>query len=78
MSGAFSRFWWGTTTGMRIGFLGFIVAAVGVLLGFSINYGPSNPVSYVAYGVVVCGVCIGFYGVVFGVIEFFKKQGGKR
>lgn len=78
MGDAFDRVWWGTSTGMRIGFLGFVVAAVGVLLGFSFGYGPSNPLSYVAYGIVACGVCVGFYGVINGFVEFVRGMRRKE
>jgi len=29
-------------------FLGFVIAAMGAALGFNIDYGPGNPLAYVA------------------------------
>ena len=35
---------------LRLGLVGFAVAAVGVTLGFLVDYGPDNPLAYGAFG----------------------------
>lgn len=66
------RFLAGSPKPLRLAFLGFVVAAVGAALGFSIDYGPGNPLAYVAFGIVVLGVAAGFIGVGWGWCAVFK------
>ena len=47
---------------LLLGFLGFAVAAIGAVLGFSIDYRTGNPLGYVAFGVVVLGVAAEMLG----------------
>lgn len=63
MAQRLDRFFAGTLKPLRVAFLGFVIAALGVALGFSVDYGPGNPLAYVAFGIVVLGVAIGFIGV---------------
>jgi hypothetical protein len=72
------RFLTGSPKPVRLGFLGFVVAAIGAALGFSIDYGPGNPLAYVAFGIVVLGVAIGFLGVGWGWCTFFKAIWQRR
>jgi hypothetical protein len=71
------RFFAGAPKPLRLGFLGFVIAVLGAALGFSIDYGPGNPLAYVAFGMVVLGVAIGFIAVGWGWYAFFKPSGGR-
>ena len=66
------RFFAGSPKPLRLAFLGFVIAALGAALGFSIDYGPGNPLAYVAFGIVLLGIVIGFIGVGWGCCAFFK------
>jgi hypothetical protein len=57
------RFLAGSPKPLRLAFLGFVIAALGATLGFSIDYGPGIPLAYVAFGIVLIGIVIGFIGV---------------
>lgn len=74
------KFWQGSTWPLRIGFLGFVVAAIGALLGFAIDYGPDNIMAYIAFSTVFCGISIGFVGIIAGMVLFFRafKDKGQR
>jgi hypothetical protein len=65
-------FWRGTTKQLRIACLGFAVAAVGAALGFAVSTGEPTPVFLFAYGVVAVGIGIGFFGVMWGIVLFFR------
>jgi hypothetical protein len=67
------HFFAGSPRSLRLGFLGFVVAAVGAALGFSIDYGPGNPLAYAALVLVVFGIAIGFIAIAWGFYEFFKQ-----
>jgi hypothetical protein len=69
-----ARFFAGSSKPMRLGFLGFVVATVGALLGFWIDYRLGNPVAYVSFGMVVTGVAIGFVAVAWGWYTFFRRR----
>jgi hypothetical protein len=60
------KFFAGSPKYMRLFFLGFVVAAIGVALGLSIDYRPGNPFAYVAFGTVVIGCAIGAIVVAWG------------
>ena len=72
------RFFAGSPKPLRLAFLGFVVAGVGAALGFSIDYKPGNPLAYVAFGIVVLGVVIGFIAIGWGGYDFFKLFGRRR
>jgi hypothetical protein len=60
---------------LKIGFIGFLIAAIGAVLGFSIDYGPSNPISYIAFAIMASGILTGFAGIVGGLIsQFFGRH----
>jgi hypothetical protein len=63
------RFFAGSPRSLRLGSLGLVVAAVGAALGFSIDYSPGNPLAYVALGLVVFGIAIGFIAIAWGCYE---------
>ena len=63
------EFFNGSPRFIRLGFLGFIVAAIGVGLAFSIDYEPYSLLSYVAFGITTIGVAVGFVAVGWGLIS---------
>jgi 1,4-dihydroxy-2-naphthoate octaprenyltransferase len=71
------RFLAGSPKPLRLGFLGFVVGLLGVALGFSIDYGPRNPLAYLAFGIVGLGVAIGFIAVAWGWYTIFKPSGDR-
>ena len=74
------RFFAGSPKPLRFAFLGFVVAGVGAVFGFSIDYRPGNPLAYVAFGIVVLGVVIGFIAIGWGGYDFFRllgRRGGR-
>jgi hypothetical protein len=56
----------GVSPPLRLGCLGFLIAAVGAAFGFSIDYKPGNPLAYVAFFTVAAGVVLGFVSVSWG------------
>lgn len=67
------RFFEGSSKQLRLAFLGFVVAAVGAALGFSIDYRAGNPLAYVAFGIVTIGVIIGILAIA-GVWNIFWRK----
>src|SRR5215470_15464580 len=65
------RFFAGSPRPLRLFFLGFVVALFGVALGFSIHYGPDNPLAYMAFAIGVLGAAIGVIAVAWGWYDFF-------
>ncbi len=52
---------------LKLAFIGFCIAALGVGVGFLIDYGPQNmALSFVCFMVVAVGVGIGFVGIAKG------------
>jgi 1,4-dihydroxy-2-naphthoate octaprenyltransferase len=76
MGQRFDRFFAGSPKPLRLFSLGFVIALLGVALGFGIDYAQGNPLAYVAFGTVVLGVAIGFIAVAWGWYAFFKPSGG--
>lgn len=64
-------FWGNAPLALRLGFVGFLIAAVGAAIAFSIDYGPDNPWSYVAFSIVAAGVLVGFVAIGWGWFRFF-------
>jgi hypothetical protein len=64
---------------MRLGVLGVAIAAVGVGIAFGIDYGPHNPLSYVAAGIGLVGIAVTFVAVGWGWYTLFRgtASGGK-
>jgi len=63
----------GTPKHMQLGFLGFVIACTGAALAFSIDYGASEPLSFVAFGIVVVGVVTGLISIVWGLVSIVSK-----
>ena len=60
---------------LKIASIGVLIATIGVGLAFSIDYGPNNPISYIAFTIVISGVLTGFAGIVGGLIsQFFGRN----
>jgi hypothetical protein len=77
MSKTSKGFFAGTTPPLRLGYLGFLIAAIGVAFGFSIDYRPGNPLAYVAFAVVATGVAIGFVSIAWGWVDFLRSALGR-
>jgi hypothetical protein len=58
---------------LRLGAVAFFVALIGVIVGFSVDYGPHNPWSYAALFIVVLGVGLGFVAVLWGWIAVARR-----
>ncbi|WP_431103592.1 hypothetical protein [Roseateles noduli] len=77
MSKPSNGFFAGTTPPLRLGCLGFLIAAMGAALGFAVDYGPGNPLAYVAFTVVATGVAIGFIAIAWGWIDVLRSALGR-
>jgi hypothetical protein len=71
MSEFWKEFLQRTSPPLRLGFLGFLIAAIGAALGFSIDYRPGNAWAYIAF-IVATGVAIGFFSVAWGWLYAFR------
>jgi len=60
------KFFHGTTRGVQIGLIGFLVALLGVASGFLGFYGDERWLSVAGFGITVIGVMIGISGVAYG------------
>ncbi len=58
----------GSPKPMILGFIGFVIACLDAGLGFIIDYGPNEPLSIVAFGIVAIGVIVGFISIVWSFI----------
>ena len=74
MGSKLDAFWGNAPRPMRLGAIGFGIAMLGAVFGFSISYGPENPWSYFAFGMVVLGVAIGFISIIWGWASFFSGK----
>jgi hypothetical protein len=63
---------------LKLGVAAFFVALCGVAIGFVIDYGPSNPLSFVVFGVVALAVAIGFFAVQWGWFSIYRHHGAGR
>jgi hypothetical protein len=71
------RFFAGAPKPLRLFSVGFAVAALGVALGFSIDYGPGTPLAYAAFCIGVLGWVIGAVAVAWGWYTFFRSSVGR-
>jgi len=55
-------------TYLRVGFGGFVIAALGVMLGFSGQRLNSRAIGLVGFGITVIGVGIGFVAIASGIV----------
>lgn len=63
---------------LRLGLLGFAVAAVGAAVGLMVDYRPGNPLAYLAFGLVATGVVLVFGAVAWGWIAVARKPLGRK
>jgi hypothetical protein len=75
MAGRLDNFFAGSTKHLRLGALGCAVAAVGAVIAVSIDYGPGNPLSFVAVGFVFSGILITGMAVARGWYDALKRGG---
>ena len=61
-----SQFYKGTTTSLRIAFLGFCIAGAGALMGFLGGWADIKFFYAIGFVLVVLGVAIGIFGVARG------------
>jgi hypothetical protein len=66
-------FFSGTSPPLRLAFLGFVIAGLGVAIAFSIDYGPHNALSFWVFGLVAFGVGLGFCAIAWGWIQAIAK-----
>lgn len=59
----------------RLGQIAFCTGVAGALFALSIDYGPHNPWSYVAFAIVVASVAAGFVSVIWLWVRGFKSGG---
>ena len=78
MGSKMAAFLAGSTQPLRLGALAFVIAGAGVALAFSIDYGPQNPLAYVALGLTVVGIAMGFGAVAWGWYETFCEWTNRR
>ncbi len=74
MKSRFERFLGSAPRPLQVAAAGFAIAAVGVALAFSMDYGPHNPWSLVALCLVVLGVGAGFVGVLRGQVTTVRSM----
>ena len=73
MSDFLNSFLRGVSPPLRLGCLGFLIAALGAAFGFSIDYKPGNPLAYVAFFTVAVGVAMGFVSVAWGWVYVIRS-----
>ena len=72
------RFFAGSPKPLRLAFVGWVIAAIGVALAFSIDFGPGKPLAYVAAVFVLLGIGICWVGVGWGWWRTFFRPSGSR
>ncbi|MDP3270773.1 hypothetical protein [Limnobacter sp.] len=63
---------------LRLGLLGFAIAAAGAILGLLVDYRQGNPLAYLAFGLVVTGVVLTFGSVGWGWVSVARKLLGRK
>lgn len=59
---------------LKLGVAAFILGLSGVAFGLAIDYGPENPLSYVAFGTVVLSVALVFVAIGWGWLSMLRYQ----
>jgi VIT1/CCC1 family predicted Fe2+/Mn2+ transporter len=59
--------------GLKIGFAGFVIAAIGAALGFAGFFIEERTLSLVGLAITVAGVAVGFVGLIYGWITEGKR-----
>jgi 1,4-dihydroxy-2-naphthoate octaprenyltransferase len=59
---------------LKLGVAAFILALCGVAFGLAIDYGPGEPLSYMAFGTVVVSVALGFGAIGWGWLSMLRYQ----
>ena len=77
MGQSLGRFFAGSPKPLRLAFAGWVIAAIGAALAFSIDYGPGKPLAYVAAVFLLLGIGIGWVGVGWGWWTSIRRPGGR-
>lgn len=57
---------------LRLGVIALVIGLCGVALAFATNYGPGNPLSWVAFSLVALAVLLGFVSVAWGWLSIYR------
>ncbi len=63
---------------LRLGLTAFALGLCGVAFGFAIDYGPHNPLSFLAFTVVALAVFLGFVSLAWGWLAIYLYHRKKR
>jgi hypothetical protein len=58
---------------LRLGIGAFAVGVLGVALGFAIDYGPNEPLSFVVFGLVAVAIITVFVAIAWGLWSTFRQ-----
>ena len=57
---------------LKLGIGAFLIAFCGVVFGLVIDYGPNEPLSFVAFGIVALAVATGLFAIGWGWLSIFR------
>lgn len=63
---------------LKLGLFAFLLGLFGAGLGLAIDYGPTNPLSFFALGLVVLAVVTGFLSIVWGWFAIIRHSKGQH
>ena len=59
---------------LKLGIVAFLVGLCGVVFGLIIDYGPNEPLSFVALGIVALAVATGFVAIAWGWLSIIRRH----
>ena len=63
---------------LKLGIGAFFIGLCGVVFGLVIDYGPNEPLSFVALGIVALAVATGFFAIGWGWLSIFRHRRAGR
>lgn len=63
---------------LKLGVAAFVIGCCGVLIGFVIDYGPHNPVSFIVFCVVALSVLTGFFALAWTWLVLARSAKNRR
>jgi hypothetical protein len=63
---------------LKLGIGAFFIGLCGVVFGLVIDYGPNEPLSFVAFGIVALAVATAFVAIGWGWLSIFRHRRGQR